>query len=100
MFEGFELTESCLLGILTDDDSSTFSMTQELQSTLEASAIEWPALRNHIPCMTHIILLESSALIQSLSVKGCIKSWEAHERDLQFGANESTEIGKSQRLRK
>ena len=28
------------------------------------------------------------------------KSWEAHERDQQFGENESIDIGKSQRLRK
>jgi hypothetical protein len=33
-------------------------------------------------------------------VNGCSKSWEAHERDQQFGDNESTDIGKSQRLRK
>jgi enterochelin esterase-like enzyme len=28
------------------------------------------------------------------------KSWEAHERDQQFGENESTDIRKSHRLRK
>jgi len=28
------------------------------------------------------------------------QSWEAHERDQQFGENESRDIGKSQRLRK
>jgi hypothetical protein len=28
------------------------------------------------------------------------KSWEAHERDQQFGENASMDIGKSQRLRK
>jgi hypothetical protein len=36
----------------------------------------------------------------SLGVKACSKSWEAHERDQQFGENESIDIGKSQRLRK
>jgi len=72
----------------------------ELQSTLEASAIKWPALRNHIPCMAHVVQLALGAFMSSLSVKGCTKSWEAHERDLQFAENESIDIGKSQRLRK
>jgi hypothetical protein len=38
--------------------------------------------------------------MSSLSVKGHTKSSEAHERDQQFGENESIDIGKSQRLRK
>jgi len=38
--------------------------------------------------------------MSSLGVKGRTKSWEAHERDQQFGENESTDIGKSQSLRK
>ena len=75
-------------------------MTRELQTTLEASGIEWPALRNHIPCMAHVIQLSLGAFMSSLGVKGRTKSWEAHERDQQFGENESTDIGKSQRLRK
>jgi len=75
-------------------------MTRELQTTLEASGIEWPALRNHIPCMAHVIQLALGAFMSSLGVKGRTKSWEAHERDQQFGENESTDIGKSQRLRK
>jgi len=73
-------------------------MTHELQSTLEASGIEWPALRNHIPCMAHVIQLASGAFMSSLGVKGCTMSWEAHERNQQFGENESVHIGKSQRL--
>jgi len=75
-------------------------MTRELQSTLEASGIEWPALRNHIPCMAHVIQLALGAFVSSLDVKGPTKSWESHERDQQFGENESVDIGKSQRLRK
>jgi len=75
-------------------------MTRELQSTLVASRIEWPALRNHIPCMAHGIQLALGAFICSLGVKGHTKSWEPHERDQQFGENESIDIGKSQRLRK
>jgi len=77
-------------------------MTCELQSTLEASGIEWPALRNHIPCMAHIIQLALGPFMSSLGEKGRTKSWEAHEhdRDLQFGENESVHIGKSQKLRK
>jgi len=75
-------------------------MTHELQSTLEASGIEWPALRNQIPCMAHIIELAVGAFMSSLGVKGRTKSWEAHERDQQFRENESIDLGKSQRLRK
>jgi len=75
-------------------------MTRELQSTLEDSGIGWPALRNHIPCIAHVIQLALAAFMSSLSVKGHTKSWEAHERDQQFGENESIDIWKSQRLRK
>jgi len=73
-------------------------MTCKLQSTLEASGIERPALRNHIPCMAHVIQLAVGAFMSSLGVKGRTKSWEAHERDQQYGENESIDIGKSQRL--
>jgi len=38
--------------------------------------------------------------MSSLGVKGRTMSWEAPERDQQFGENESIDIGKSQRLRK
>jgi len=75
-------------------------MTRELQSTLEASGIEWPALRNHVPCVAHVIQLASGAFICSLGDKGLTKSREAHERDQHFGENESVDIGKNQRLRK
>jgi hypothetical protein len=75
-------------------------MTRKLQTTLEASGIEWPALRNHIPCMAQVIQLSLGTFMSSLAVKGRTKSWEAHQRDQQFGENESTDFGKSQRLRK
>jgi len=75
-------------------------MTRELQSILDASGIEWPALRNHKPCMAYVIQLALGAFMNSLGVKGRTKSWEALERDQQFGENESIDIGKSQRLRK
>jgi len=100
VLERFELTDSRLLGITTDNASSNYSMTRELQSTLEASGIEWPALRNHIPCMAHVIQLALGAFMSSLGVKCRTKSWEAHERDQQFDENESIDIGMSQRLRK
>jgi len=48
--------------------------------------------------MAHVIQLALGAFMSSLSVKGRTKSWEAHERNQQFGENESTHIGKSQRL--
>jgi len=100
VLDHFELTDGRLLGITTDNASSNYSMTRELQSTLEASGIERPGLRNHIPCMAHLIQLALGAFMSSLGVKGHTKSWEAHERDQQFGENESLDIGKSQRLRK
>jgi len=50
--------------------------------------------------MAHVIQLALFAFMSSLGVKGRTKSWEAHERDQQFGQNESRDIGKSQRLRK
>ena len=34
--------------------------------------------------------------MSSLGVKGCTKSWKAHERDQKFGDNESIDIGKGQ----
>jgi len=74
-------------------------MTRELQSTLEASGLERPALMNHIPGMAHVIQLAWGAFMSSLGVKGHTKSWEAHERHQHFGENESIDIGKSQRLR-
>jgi hypothetical protein len=100
MLHRFKLTDGRLLAITTDNASSNYSMTYELQSTLEASGIEWPALRNHIPCMVHVIQLALGALMSSLSIKDRTKSWEAHVRDQQFGENESIDMGNSQRLRK
>ena len=100
MLDRFELTDSRLLGITPDNASSKYSITSELQSTLEASGIDWPALRNHILCMAHVIQLALGAFMSSLGVKGHTKSWETHKRDQQFGDQESTDIGKSQRLRK
>jgi len=95
-----ELNDSRLLGIKLDKTSSNYSMTRELQSTLEASAIEWPALQNHIPFMAHVIQLAFRAFMSSLDVKGFTKSWEGDERNQQFGENESIDIGISQRFRK
>jgi len=100
VLDRFEITNGRLLGITTDNASSKYSMTRELQSTLEASGIEWLALRNHIPCMAHVIQLALGAFMGSLGVKGRTKSWEAHEHDHQFEENESIDDGKCQRLRK
>jgi len=100
VLDRFELTDGRLLGITTDNASSNYSMTRELQSTLETSGMKLPALRNYIPCMAHVMQLAVGAFMSSLSVKGRTKSWEAHECDQQFGENESLNIGKSQRLRK
>jgi len=64
-----------------DNAFSIYSITRELPSTLEASVSEWPALRNHIPCMSQVIQLALGAFISSLSVKDHTKSWEVHEGD-------------------
>jgi hypothetical protein len=45
----FDLTDGRFLGITTDNAHLNYSMTRESQTTLEASGIVWPALRNHIP---------------------------------------------------
>jgi len=100
VLDRFELTDSRLLGHKTDNASSHYLMTRELQSTLEAYGMEWPALRNHMPSMAHVIQLALGAFMSSLGVKGRTKSWEAHERDHQFRDNESIDVGKSQRLQK
>jgi hypothetical protein len=100
VLDGFEHTDGPLLGLKTDNASSYYSMTSELPSTLEASGLEWPALRNHILCMVQVIQLAFGAFMSSLGVKGSTYSWEAHEHDQQFGENEIINIGKSQRLRK
>jgi len=74
-------------------------MIHELQSTLEDYGIEWPASSNHTPYMAQVIQPALGAFMSSLGVKGRYKSWEAHERNQQFGDNESIDIGKIQRLR-
>jgi hypothetical protein len=50
--------------------------------------------------MTHDRQAALSAFVSSLGAKGPTKSWEAHERDQQFGENDGIDIGKSQRLRR
>jgi len=100
LLDCFELTDIRLLGITTDKAASNYSMTREPQTTLEASWIVWAALRNHISCMAHVIQLSFYAFMSSLGLKGHTKSWEAHERDQQFGENESIYIRKSHRLRR
>jgi len=75
-------------------------MTGNRQSIFEDSRIEWPAWRNHLSCVAHVIQLASGAFMSSLGVKCRTKSWVAHQCIQQFGENESIDIGKSQRLRK
>jgi len=57
-------------------------------------------MRHHIPCIAHVIQLDLGEIMPNHSENGRSKSWEAHERDQQFGENESTDIGKSQRQQK
>jgi len=70
----FKLTDGHLLGITTHNASSDYSITRELQTSLAASGIEWPALRNYIPCMAHVIQLALGTFMSSLGVKGRTKS--------------------------
>jgi len=96
----FKLTDGRLLGMTTDNSCSYYFITCELQTTYEASRIEWPALGIHLPWMAHVIQLALGAFMSTLGVKGRVKSWEAHERDQQFGGNESADIAKSPRVQK
>jgi hypothetical protein len=73
-------------------------MTPTLESIFGACLTKWPVLENRIPCLEHVIHLALGPFMSSLNVTGCTKSWEAHECDQEFGEDQSTEIGKSQRL--
>jgi hypothetical protein len=75
-------------------------MTNKLQSTLEATGMERPAWRNHIPDMVHVIQLALGACMRSVGVQDRTKSWEAHECDQLVTENVSIDIQRSQRLRK
>ena len=81
VLDGFERTNGRVLGITTDNASSNYSITRELQSTLEGSGIDLPAMRSHIPCMAHVLQLALGAFISSLGVKCHTKSWEAQEHN-------------------
>jgi len=96
----FELTDSRVVWIMTDNAFPNYKISQEQQSTLAASGIESPAIRNHILSIVHIVQLALGVFMSSHTVKGCTKSWQSHERDQLFGENESTAVGKSQRLRR
>ena len=53
-----------------------------------------------MPYMVHIVQRTVGAFMSSLSVKGHTMSWEAHQCNLQFGENNSIDIGRSQRFGK
>jgi len=89
-----------LPSITTANASSNYSMTRKLQSTFEVSGIAWLALRNHIPCTEHVRQLAEGLFMSSLCVKGRTESWVAHDRDQEFGDNETLDFGRSQKLRK
>jgi hypothetical protein len=50
--------------------------------------------------MVNKLEMAFGVIMSSLRIKGCTKSWEAHDHDLQFGKKEIKEFGKSPRLRK
>jgi hypothetical protein len=74
-------------------------MTREQQSPLEASAIKWPGLRNHILCMAYSMDKTFGPFMSSISVNGRTKVREALERNQRFREIETADIRKSQRLR-
>jgi hypothetical protein len=84
VIDHFEHTNSPLQRITTDNGSSNWSMTSKLQSTLEASGLKWPAFRNDVPHLAHVIQLGIGAFLTSLGVQGCTMSLEAHEHNQQF----------------
>jgi hypothetical protein len=77
----FELTDCHLLGVTNGIASSNWLITDELQSTLMASEIEWPVLQNHIPCIAHNIQLAFGVFMSTLLFRSCTKSGEAHEHN-------------------
>jgi hypothetical protein len=89
-----------LLSIITDDTTSNYSMTWELQLTLETLAIECSELRNYIPCMANVIQLCLGVLMSNHGVKSCTKTWEAQECNKQFDENEGIPTTNIQKLRK
>jgi hypothetical protein len=58
----FELTDGHLLEITMANAISNYSITQELQSTLDYSGILWPAMRNHTACIGQVIQVAFGAL--------------------------------------
>jgi len=100
VLDRFELSDSHLMAITINNSSRNYLMIRQQQTSLEASGTKSPVLRNHVPCIVHIIQPALGAFMISLGVKRRIKSWEARELEQQFGETETAEIGNSQRLRK
>jgi len=84
----------------TDNASSNYSMTRELQSTLEASGIEWPTLRNHIPCMAHPNTAGFRCIHEQSQCKRPHQVLRSPWARSAFWREWSIDIGNSQRLRK
>jgi len=78
---------------MTGNSSSNYPMTREQESTLDASSMLWPGIGNDVPRMAHVIQQALGVFKSSLEQKPRTKSWEAHERNQQFGENKSTDIG-------
>jgi hypothetical protein len=83
----FGLTDGHVRRIMMGNASSNSLISWKLQSTLDASCILWPPMRNHIPCRTHVMQLALSALMGCIGGQVRTKSGEAHKRNHQFGGN-------------
>lgn len=99
VLDRFEHTNRLWPGYLTNNTFSNYSVTQEVQPTVQASGIGWRALRNTITCMAHIVQITSGGFMSSPSANSPTKCWESPEQDQQVGEHQQTAIRKSERLR-
>jgi hypothetical protein len=86
VFVHFELTDCRLLDITTDIVSTKYLMRRELQSILKSFGIKWPAKRNSIQCMAHVIQVALGVFMSGPSVKATPSIGEAqeHQQPLKF----------------
>jgi len=68
-------------------------MTDEIQSTPEASALRWPALRNHIPCMAHVIQFALGVFFSGASVKAKPRLWNPSSEISNLGSKKAQILG-------
>jgi hypothetical protein len=93
-YKGFNLTNcvqsllSCFifnlrlyLKIITDNALSNYSIMNCLPNQLESGGRKWSGEENYLSYITSIKELTLKVFMDSLDVKGWLKSWEDRERD-------------------